>query len=42
MTRKPGSARQQQRLYSCKECDFTTKKHSNLVLHTKETHGIEL
>ncbi|MDH3339985.1 MAG: C2H2-type zinc finger protein [Nitrosopumilus sp.] len=41
MTRKPGSARQQ-RLYRCKECGSTFKKHSNLVLHMKEIHGIEL
>ena len=41
MARKPGSARQQ-RLYNCKECDFVAKKHSSLVLHMKENHGIEL
>ena len=41
MTRKPGSARQQ-KLYSCKECEFVAKKHSALVLHMKEAHGIEL
>ncbi|WP_420544468.1 hypothetical protein [Nitrosopumilus sp.] len=41
MARKPGSERQQ-KLYSCKECDFVAKKHSALVLHMKEIHGIEL
>ena len=41
MARKPGSTRQQ-RVYSCKECGFVAKKHSTLVLHMKEIHGIEL
>ncbi|MDH3394730.1 MAG: hypothetical protein OEL52_01085 [Nitrosopumilus sp.] len=41
MTRKAGSPRQL-RTYICKECDFAAKKHSSLVFHAKEVHGIEL
>ena len=41
MARKPGSPRQNF-IRSCSHCDFTTKKNSQLILHAKEAHDIEL
>jgi len=41
MARKPGSPRQQTQ-YRCTACAFTCKKHSTLILHSKEEHDIEL
>ena len=41
MGRKPGSPRQQS-IFKCKYCDFTSKKNSHFILHSKEKHDVEL
>ena len=32
----------QQPVFKCDHCDFTSKMHVELVLHSKEAHDIEM